>query len=836
MTILASILSAVTLIAPESCEKGADGVWSCVIPDEAARTGEYRSGGWTGVPTYPQLYCGTRPMTLAREPDSGWAIFTAADVVDFGEGHPGAFRSSLTNLPSAGFSLNGYWTEDWANETLRVQSVSNGVVRLADAHAFGIGRSSWGAKERRYYAVNAREFLNAPGEWFIDRAAKRLHFIPPSDAPNGPFRLVYGKSALLYLNNRTNEVIRGKTFAFGGGNGLELYTCENVLIEDCTIECVEGRGLVIGGDCRNVTVSNCTIRTVGRGGVLMDGGNRRTLTNGNNRIIDCEICDFGRLQRVYAPGVQVYGCGNAVIGCRIHHAPHSAILYGGNEHLIADNDIHDVILETGDAGAIYTGRDWTSQGNVLRGNFIHDLGRTVSNGRSHDVFTMGIYLDDCDSGDTLLSNRFERAGCAVMVGGGRENVVRDNVIVDCDKGIHLDSRGVTWMKHWCNTNDASWNLVGKADAMGYQKEPWCSRYPRLAKILSDEPRLPKYNVFSGNAMSGCRRDYDFDTFPAIDARLMRFFAEKTQLLDGPEDSAILNGLALSLFVDRYDRDRSAKFAGGLLNLATAHGVPGFVARGLSREDGTLVCRSSSRDQITHFVHGLYRYYYRGLADAAMQARIREVLAAVADRMIANVTEANDWNALTADGQVDPKGLLKMWKVKPHEAARLPMVYAAAWKTTGDEKYHREYLKYADEALAESLKVTELTEQQRKWTMPGYSFVQMNASLEVIRMADPERAGRADAVMKEVAKLAAKRFVEERGADGPWLSAAGDLAYAVALVSRIEDLKKLLGEDLSARYHRLLSDCYYGVDGQIPLWEAGPARIVSVLGAQARLPR
>lgn len=427
MTILASILSAFTLIAPESCEKGADGVWSCVIPDEAARTGEYRSGGWTGVPTYPQLYCGTRPMTLAREPDSGWATFTAADVVDFGEGHPGAFRSSLTNLPSAGFSLNGYWTHDWANETLRAASVSNGVVRFADTHAFAIGKASWGAKERRYYAVNAREFLNAPGEWFIDRAAKRLHFIPPSDAPNGPFRLVYGKSALLYLNNRTNEVIRGKTFAFGGGNGLELYTCENVLIADCTIECVEGRGLVIGGNCRNVTVSNCTIRTVGRGGVLMDGGDRRTLANGNNRIVDCEICDFGRLQRVYAPGVQVYGCGNAVIGCRIHHAPHSAILYGGNEHLIADNDIHDVILETGDAGAIYTGRDWTSQGNVLRGNFIHDLGRTVSNGRSHDVFTMGIYLDDCDSGDTLLSNRFERAGCAVMVGGGRENVVRSTL-------------------------------------------------------------------------------------------------------------------------------------------------------------------------------------------------------------------------------------------------------------------------------------------------------------------------------------------------------------------------------------------------------------------------
>ena len=42
--------------------------------------------------------------------------------------------------------------------------------------------------------------------------------------------------------------------------------------------------------------------------------------------------------------------------------------------LLESNDIHHVLLETGDAGAFYTGRDWTTQGNVLRGNFVHDIG------------------------------------------------------------------------------------------------------------------------------------------------------------------------------------------------------------------------------------------------------------------------------------------------------------------------------------------------------------------------------------------------------------------------------------------------------------------------------
>ena len=839
MTALSLLVSTVLMISPERCERGSDGVLSCQVPGEAVPTGEYRSDGWTKSPVYPELYCGTSPMSLAREPSVGWATFTAADVVDSGDGHPGAFRSSLTSLPSGGFSMIGYWTYDWATETLRVASVSNGVVRLADTHVFGLGKADWTSKKRRYCAVNAREFLDSPGEWYLDRTAKRLHFLPPAGNPGGPYRFVYGQNALLFLDHRTNEVVRGRSFAFGGGNGVELHACENILIADCTIECVSGRGLVIGDDCRNVTVSNCTIRTIGRGGVLLQGGDRPALAAGGNRIVNCEICDFGRLQRVYTPAVWIYGCGNAVVGCHIHHAPHSAIIYGGNEHLIADNHIHDVVLETDDAGAIYSGRDWTSQGNVLRGNYIHDLGRIAPDGKSRGVFTMCVYLDDCDCGDTIVSNRFERSDCAVTIGGGRENIVRDNVIVDCAKGIHLDSRGVTWTKDWCNTNDASWNLVGKAEALGYRKDPWRTRYPRLARILSDEPRLPKYNVISGNAMSGCPLKYDFDTFPAIEAHLKEFFVEKTSLLHGSnrstEDSAILNGLALSLFVDRHDREWSAKLARGLLNLATAHGVPGFVARGLDPETGRLVNLSSSRDQLTHFVHGLYRYYMSGLADETMKKEIRAAFAAVADRMLANVTPENDWNALTADGRIDSKGLLRMWKVKPHEAARLPMVYAAAWKTTGDEKYRAAYLKYADAALAESMKVAELPEDERRRTMPGYAFVQMNASLEVIRMADTERASRTEAVMKEVARLAARRFVAERGSDGPWLSAAGDLACAVASVSKIEDLGKLLGDELNSEFRRLFSDCLYGVDGQPPLWESSPARIVSVLGAHCRLP-
>ena len=119
-------------------------------------------------------------------------------------------------------------------------------------------------------------------------------------------------------------------------------------------------------------------------------------------------------------------------------------------------------------------------------------------------------------------------------------------------------------------------------------------------------------------------------------------------------------------------------------------------------------------------------------------------------------------------------------------------------------------------------------------MPGYSFHQMNASLEVIRLADQGRASRAEAVMKEVARLAAERFVAEKGADGPWLSAAADLACAVSMISKVEDISKVLGPELNARWESLADDCIYGLNGQPPLWESKPDRIFPLLSARIRL--
>ncbi|TDU81809.1 hypothetical protein EI77_01119 [Prosthecobacter fusiformis] len=227
---------------------------------------------------------------------------------------------------------------------------------------------------------------------------------------------------------------------------------------------------------------------------------------------------------------------------------------------------------------------------------------------------------------------------------------------------------------------------------------------------------------------------------------------------GMEDGAILGGAMLSVLCDRFAvtgedalRGQAAEVFAGLRLCATVHGVRGFVARNVCPEDGKGVYINSSRDQVTHFVHGLWQYYHSPLSDETTRVEARKIIADVAERMIAFVTPENDYDFCRADGARCPLGICRMWNVKPHEAARLPMIYAAAWDVTRDERYHKQWRHYVTEAIEQSANPDP--------DKPAYALLQMQCSLEVLHDLEPDPTLKATihARMLHVRSLAAKRF-------------------------------------------------------------------------------
>lgn len=493
----------------------------------------------------PELFFNEQPMTVARWPNSDWFGFKttldsgrvhddkteednrkAAEKAGVRFVHPDADTTkphggtivydeeSLKNREPNRFErwnveegvwLFGYWVHDWAEEALRVAAINTKDKTLATRapHYYGIGGNTWSDfSERRYFALNLLEELDAPGEWYLDRKANSLYFYPPKK---------FGKDDSIILSTLSPELIRldntqfvrilelslGPTF----GGAIRIKGGERNEIAGCRIFNTGAHGILVEGG-KEHSVRSCDLFNIGSCGVSLSGGDRKNLTPSGHVAENNHIHHFGRWNRTYSGAFNLHGVGNTVRNNRIHDAPHLAIAYGGNEHRIQRNEIYNVALETSDAGALYSGRDWTTQGNVIEENFIHHIGPPTSHS------TMGVYLDDCDSGDTVRRNVFYKACNAVFIGGGRDNTVVDNLFIECYRGISLDARGMTW-KQWNQAGDG-WNLEEKAENLNYKNPPWSERYPKLAATMQNEPKAPLGCVFARNIMIDCKKWMNLD--------------------------------------------------------------------------------------------------------------------------------------------------------------------------------------------------------------------------------------------------------------------------------------------------------------------------------------
>ena len=477
------------------------------LGDGAALSGLSQRG--MAVPVAPvgsELLLDGVALRVARWPDAGFA--PVADVLDAGSvprnrepdvpadqresGPPrgGVFRPADTSRLHAWAAepalwAHGYWFHDWADELLPVARVdpAAGAIALALPHRYGLGPAG------RFAVVGALCELDTPGECWVDVASNSVLLWPPDGAPRAELLVTRTAGPLLRLDGARDLRIEGITFEGCRGSGIEGHDVERVLIERCTFRNLGTHGLVLDG--RDCTVRACLFEDLGASGVRLAGGDRATLTPSGNAVLDCVLRRCGRLFRTYQPALHLSGVGQRVAHCAITDLPHAAILFEGNEHLIEANRIERVVTETGDAGAIYCGRDWTAQGTVIRGNVLRHVGVA---GRRYEN---AIYLDDMASGIHVLGNLIADSHWGLLIGGGRDVELAGNVLLGCRLGLHFDTRGTGWMAGALADPETS-TLRLRWRAMPLDREPWRSRYPTLAEYESDRMGRPVGSVVAGN--------------------------------------------------------------------------------------------------------------------------------------------------------------------------------------------------------------------------------------------------------------------------------------------------------------------------------------------------
>ncbi len=436
--------------------KGAGDLWQAELP-------EVRAGQWY----FRQLFVDGRRRQRARSPDSGYhriaalvpgppipnAKPVARDRFVFA---PGDIRP----WPQLG-DVNVILMHSWETSIHPLKSVdtaSNTVVFAAPMREWWcIG---YWEEAQRYYVENAFELLNRPGEWYLDRAAGVLSYLPlPGErmetieviAPVLPelVRLAGDADAGRFVDR---VVLRGLAFRHADwvlapeGNSSTQAAVEvpaavmadgarECAIEGCEVAHAGTYGIWFRRGCKDCRIQQNHLHDLGAGGVRVgEAAMAKTDAAESSRILadNNHIHDGGH---VYAAGVGVWvaqSSGNRISHNDVHDLLYSGISIGWNwglepnrtrDNVIELNHVHDLVHGVlSDAGLIYC--LGVSPGSVIRNNVFHDI-RPYSTPR----FGWGIYLD-AQCGNYTVENNLvynTQSGGLMFNNGGHEHVIRNNI-------------------------------------------------------------------------------------------------------------------------------------------------------------------------------------------------------------------------------------------------------------------------------------------------------------------------------------------------------------------------------------------------------------------------
>ena len=392
---------------------------------------------------------------------------------------------------------------------------------------------SHGSQLADYYFDNVFEALDTPGEWYLDRAAGKLYYLPlPGETPENTEVFAPRVLQLLRLVGDPDEEklveylgFRGITFQhtdwrhpgegadasldplLGDGKAsgasinnfnrgdyaasgqaasdvpgvISVTGARDCLFEDCEIRNAGWYGMFLSSGCRGIRIVGNRFYDLGAGGIKLNGATPagpKTNRTGWNRVTDNEIRGAGR---VFHSGVGILimnSAGNIVSHNHIHDLFYSGISVGWvwgykdsstYANLIEKNHIHHL----GQGLLSDMGGVYLlgiQPGTIVRGNLIHDVEKAHYGG-------WALYTDEGSSHIVLENNIcYSTNGDVFHQHYGRENTVRNNILVCGDEATAAYTRvephvGVNFYR----------NIMVSAGAPMYRQ--FCSDDTR--KIIAD---------------------------------------------------------------------------------------------------------------------------------------------------------------------------------------------------------------------------------------------------------------------------------------------------------------------------------------------------------------
>ncbi|MDZ4404283.1 right-handed parallel beta-helix repeat-containing protein [Prosthecobacter sp.] len=420
--------------------------WKALLPDKA----------WK----FEQLWINGRRATLARSPNKGYHHITEAVGA-------GVFPDLKENMNFHAFSIPAEQfevlkaipqaerddvlltvTHAWAVGQCRIKALNDEALAVQIK-----GRSRYPFVEfepdQRFWMENYRAALDAPGEWFLDKAKGEVLYLPlpGEDMPKAEV-IAPLVTKFIVMKGAHDVRFEGISFQYSQhlypADGLhdgqaattsdgciEIEDSRGIQFENCEIAHTGLHGIWFKNGCANSSVKHCHLHDLGGGGVYVGETKRPEDERVNHHIIvdDCIMQHGGRLHPSACGVVFTHTQHCAVTHCDIGDFYYTGISAGWNwgygdtasrETLVENNHIHHLgWAYLSDMGGFYG--LGTSPGTIIRGNHVHHIA-------SHRYGGWGLYNDEGAS-DTLMENNLvhDTWNAGFHQHYGYFNTVRNNI-------------------------------------------------------------------------------------------------------------------------------------------------------------------------------------------------------------------------------------------------------------------------------------------------------------------------------------------------------------------------------------------------------------------------
>ena len=363
-----------------------------------------------------------------------------------------------------------YWWGQLVSYDYKTYRKPLGYDAAKKAVDFGMTAPVGNAPGGRFRFLNVLEELDEPGEWCYHPGTKTLYLLPPKGFGDET-QCVLGHYAGNQFVVRTHDV-RIDGLVFTGKPGYEAVVIDdaatNCMVRGCRFSALDGHAMYVGGGDNKVL--SCDFEDITSSAVHVRGGDTKHLRKSGNAVENCYMHHMNFLEAgMFHATIRMTGCGHEVRHNVIHDTIEQAIGFHSFASVVEYNRLFDCCQEYGDANTIGTG-GMTSYGTKIRFN---DVGGSPG-------FNNAIYVDDCAGGVEIYGNVIRNYGYfGIFFGGGRDNVISNNVIVQGWGGCRTDNRGLYWPA-WAKKGAAEKCREHWIEAYDFEQGPISKAYPKWA--------------------------------------------------------------------------------------------------------------------------------------------------------------------------------------------------------------------------------------------------------------------------------------------------------------------------------------------------------------------